>query len=133
MLSEYILSHTAQNLLGSEIRKISGAINERIEKGEKIYNLTIGDFSPKVFPIPAGLKEEIIKAYSEDQTNYPPANEEKFTREAISQFLKERGGIDYKPSEILIGASARPLTYSLYVAVVDPRRYYYLPCTFMEQ
>ncbi len=120
MLTKYILSQTAENLIGSEIRKISGAINERIEKGEKIYNLTIGDFSPKVFPIPQGLKEEIIKAYCEDQTNYPPANGVKITREAISQFLKERGGIDYKPSEILIGAGARPLTYSLYMAVVDP-------------
>ncbi len=120
MLTEYILSQTAQNLLGSEIRKISGAINERIEKGEKIYNLTIGDFSPKVFPIPAGLKEEIIKAYREDQTNYPPADGVKITREAISEFLKERGGIDYKPSEIIIGAGARPLTFSLYMAVVDP-------------
>jgi aspartate aminotransferase len=117
---EYILSHTAQNLIGSEIRKISGAINERIEKGEKIYNLTIGDFSPKVFPIPAGLKEEIIKAYSEDQTNYPPADGVKITREAVSEFLKDKGGIDYKPSEILIGAGARPLTFSLFMAIVDP-------------
>lgn len=120
MLTEYILSQTAHNLIGSEIRKISGAINERIEKGEKIYNLTIGDFSPKVFPIPSGLKEEIIKAYSEDQTNYPPADGMKITREAISKFLKERGGIDYKPSEILIGAGARPLTFALYMTVVDP-------------
>jgi aspartate aminotransferase len=120
MISEYILSKTAQNLIGSQIRKISGEINERIEKGEKIYNLTIGDFSPKVFPIPAILKEEIIKAYSEDQTNYPPAEGVKITREAVSQFLKERGGIEYKPSEILIGAGARPLTYSLFLTVVDP-------------
>ncbi len=120
MITEYKLSKTAQNLIGSEIRKISGAINERIEKGEKIYNLTIGDFSPKVFPIPAGLKEEINKAYCEDQTNYPPANGVKITREAISEFLKERGGIDYEPAEILIGAGARPLTYALYMAVVDP-------------
>jgi aspartate aminotransferase len=120
MLTKYILSHTAQNLIGSEIRKISGAINERIEKGEKIYNLTIGDFSPKVFPIPAGLKEEIIKAYCEDQTNYPPSDGVKITREAISEFLISRGGIDYKPSEILIGAGARPLTYSLFMSVVNP-------------
>lgn len=120
MAAEYLLSQTAQNLIGSEIRKISGAINERIEKGEKIYNLTIGDFSPKVFPIPPGLKDEIIKAYCEDQTNYPPANGIKITREAVSDFLKERGGIDYKPSEILIGGGARPLTYTLFLAVVDP-------------
>lgn len=120
MITKYRFSQTAENLIGSEIRRISGAINERIEKGEKIYNLTIGDFSPKVFPIPAGLKEEIIKAYNGDQTNYPPADGVKITREAIAQFIKERGGFDYKPSEILIGAGARPLTYSLFIAIVNP-------------
>lgn len=118
-MPKYILSKTAENLIGSEIRKISGAIDKRKEKGEKIYNLTIGDFSPTVFPIPAGLKEEIINAYQNDQTNYPPSDGVKNTREAISEFLKERGGFDYNPSEILMGAGARPLTYSLFVALVD--------------
>ncbi|MEI7802795.1 MAG: pyridoxal phosphate-dependent aminotransferase, partial [Bacteroidota bacterium] len=42
----------AENLIGSEIIKLGGEINERIKKGEKINNYTIGDFDPKVFPIP---------------------------------------------------------------------------------
>ena len=30
-------------------------------EGEKIYNLTIGDFDPKLFPIPQELEDEIKK------------------------------------------------------------------------
>ena len=114
------LSKTAENLIGSEIRKIAGAVNERIEKGEKIYNLTIGDFSPKVFPIPAEMKEEIIKAYNENLTNYPTGEGMLNLRKSVSEFIKDRGGFDYKPEEILIGSGARPLTYTIFKTIVDP-------------
>lgn len=116
----YKLSVVAENLIGSEIRKIAGAINERKEKGEKIYNLTIGDFDPKVFPIPAEMKEEIIKAYNENLTNYPAGEGMLNLRNSVSEYLKERGGFDYKPEEILVGSGARPLTYAIFETVVDP-------------
>jgi len=119
-MNKYILSKTAENLIGSEIRKIAGAVNDRIEKGEKIYNLTIGDFSPKVFPIPPEMKEEIIKAYNENLTNYPTGEGMLNLRKSVSEFIKDRGGFDYKPEEILIGSGARPLTYTIFKTIVDP-------------
>ena len=71
---ELIVSAMAENLIGSEIIKLAGEINEKIKNGEKIFNLTIGDFNPQLFPIPALLKEEIIKHYNLNETNYPPAD-----------------------------------------------------------
>ncbi|MFA5010695.1 MAG: aminotransferase class I/II-fold pyridoxal phosphate-dependent enzyme [Ignavibacteria bacterium] len=117
---DLILSKTAQELIPSGIRKISDKVNERIEKGEKIFNLTIGDFSPKVFPIPSVLKEEIKKAYDEAQTNYPPSNGVAGLREAVSNYIKVRGGFSYGKDEIVIGSGARPLTYTLMKALVNP-------------
>lgn len=117
---DLILSKTAQNLIPSGIRKISDKVNERIEKGEKIFNLTIGDFSPRVFPIPALLKEEIKNAYDEAQTNYPPSEGVLVVREAISKYIKERGGFEYDTNEIIVGSGARPLTYTLMKTLVDP-------------
>jgi aspartate aminotransferase len=119
-MNKYILSKTAENLIGSGIRKISEAINARIEKGEKIYNFTIGDYNPKVFPIPEGLKKEIANAYNDNQTNYPPSEGVAILRNAISEFIKERGGFDYKPNEIVIGSGARPLTYTIINTIVNP-------------
>ena len=45
----YMVSEMAETLIGSEIIKQSNDVNEKIKKGEKIYNLTIGDFDPAVF------------------------------------------------------------------------------------
>lgn len=117
---DLILSKTAKELIPSGIRKISDKVNERIEKGEKIFNLTIGDFSPKVFPIPSVLKDEIKKAYDEAQTNYPPSDGVAGLREAVSKYIKERGGFDYSTDEIVIGSGARPLTYTLMKTLVNP-------------
>ena len=68
------VSKLAQNIIGSEIIKLAAEVNEKIKQGEKVYNFTIGDFNPKLFPIPAELKSAIIAAYEDDQTNYPAAD-----------------------------------------------------------
>ncbi|MDD5361805.1 MAG: aminotransferase class I/II-fold pyridoxal phosphate-dependent enzyme [Ignavibacteria bacterium] len=119
-MSTCLLSKTAIGLIPSGIRKISDKVDERIANGEKIFNLTIGDFSPKVFPIPEALKNEIKIAYDENLTNYPPANGVPNIRQAISKYLKERGGFDYSPDEIVIGSGARPLTYTLLRTILNP-------------
>ncbi len=68
-----VLSNLATNIIGSEIIKLAADVNEKIKKGEKIYNLTIGDFNPTIFPIPSELKKAIVNAYEDHQTNYPAA------------------------------------------------------------
>lgn len=114
-----IVSKLAENIIGSEIIKLAAEVNEKIKQGEKIYNLTIGDFNPKEFPIPSNLKKLIIEAYTNDQTNYPAADGMLELRQAVSKLLKERGNLDYKPDEILIAGGARPVIYSIFKALVD--------------
>jgi aspartate aminotransferase len=114
------VSKMAENLIGSEIIKLASEIKERIKQGENIYNLTIGDFDPKVFPIPNELKALIIKAYQDDHTNYPAGNGIDQLRVAVSKFIQDRQGLTYSPDEILISGGARPLIYAAYQAIVDP-------------
>lgn len=114
------VSKIAENIIGSEIIKLAGEVNEKIKQGEKIYNLTIGDFNPNEFPIPTELKQFIIEEYNANQTNYPAADGMLELRTAVSNLLKQRGGLDYKPDEILIAGGARPVIYSIFKALVDP-------------
>jgi aspartate aminotransferase len=116
---ELQVSKLAENIIGSEIIKLAGEVNEKIKQGEKIYNLTIGDFNPKQFPIPAELKQMIVDEYFADQTNYPAADGMLELRNAVSKLLKERGGLDYKNDEILIAGGARPVIYSIFRTLVD--------------
>lgn len=114
------VSLLANALVGSEIIKIGNEVNELKRKGAKIANLTIGDFDPAVFPIPEALKSEIIAAYNDHQTNYPPADGILPLRETVANLLKKRLNLDYSTSDILISGGSRPLIYATYLALVDP-------------
>lgn len=118
--STLMVSEMAENLIGSEIIKLASEIQEKIRNGERVFNYTIGDFDPKIFPIPAELNSGIIQAYEERHTNYPAANGMPDLRKVVSQFLKERAGLSYSPDEILISSGARPLIYATYITLLDP-------------
>jgi len=113
------LSELSAILVGSEIVKLGGEIREKIRQGEKIYNFTVGDFDPAVFPIPKELEDAIVEAYRKHFTNYPAAEGNLDLREALGQFMKERQGLDYTPAEILVAGGGRPLIYSLFRAICD--------------
>jgi len=113
------LSHLAETLIGSEIVKLGGDIREKIRQGEKIYNFTVGDFDPAIFPIPKALEEGIIDAYRSHFTNYPAAEGNLDLRESIAGFLKEREGLTYSTNEILVASGGRPLIYALFRTLID--------------
>ena len=113
------VSKLAENIIGSEIIKLAGEVNEKIKQGARIYNLTIGDFNPIEFPIPKELKQYIVDEYANDQTNYPAADGVVELRRSVSALLKRYGGLEYSPEDILIAGGARPLIYSIFRALVD--------------
>jgi len=113
------LSQLAETLIGSEIVKLGGEIREKIQRGEKIYNFTVGDFDPAIFPIPKELEDGIIDAYRRHFTNYPAAEGNLDLRESIAVFLKDREGLTYSPAEILVASGGRPLIYSVFRTLVD--------------
>jgi aspartate aminotransferase len=112
------LSHAGNNIVGSEIIKISQHIKQ-VQKTKRVLNLTMGDFDPYVNPIPETLKEEIINAYSIDLTNYPLSSGELSLRQSVSSYFKYRRGIKYNENEILVGCGVRPLIYTVFKAIVD--------------
>ncbi|MCW3119517.1 MAG: aminotransferase [Chitinophagaceae bacterium] len=113
------LSHLSETLIGSEIVKLGGEIREKIRQGEKIYNYTIGDFNPSIFPIPKELEDAIVEAYRNHFTNYPAAEGNLDLREAILSFTKDMEGLDYGINEILVASGGRPLIYAVFRAICD--------------
>lgn len=113
------LSHLSGTLIGSEIVKLGGEIRDRIRKGERIFNFTVGDFDPHIFPIPQQLEDAIVEAYRNKFTNYPPGEGSLELREAVSRFAKDFQGLEYNTDEILIASGGRPLIYAFFRAVCD--------------
>jgi aspartate aminotransferase len=114
------ISAMADGLVGSEIIKLANDVNEKINQGNQIYNLTIGDFNPSIFPIPENLKNEIVSAYHNGHTNYPAANGIVELRKSVSQYLFRKGGVSYTENEVLIAGGGRPLIYGAYQVILDP-------------
>lgn len=113
------LSQLAESLIGSEIVKLGNEISKRVQQGEKIYNYTIGDFDPAIFPIPARLEELIIQYYQEKYTNYPPADGLAELRNAIAGVIRRNSGVSYADNEVLVASGGRPLIYALFKTIVD--------------
>lgn len=113
------LSQLAESLIGSEIVKLGNEISRRVQQGEKIYNYTIGDFDPEIFPIPEVLEEEIIAAYKAKYTNYPPADGVLELRTSIGKFIERTTTVSYAPNEVLVASGGRPLIYALFKTIVD--------------
>jgi aspartate aminotransferase len=118
-MSEGKLSNLSDRLIGSEIVKLGGEIRDRIKAGDKIYNYTVGDFDPHIFPIPQLLEDEIVLAYKNKFTNYPAAEGNLDLREAISKFSEIEQHLNYNTSEILVASGGRPLIYSLFKVILD--------------
>jgi aspartate aminotransferase len=113
------LSHLSETLIGSEIVKLGGEIRERIRQGETIYNFTVGDFDPQIFPIPKELEDAIVEAYRQHFTNYPLGEGNLDLRESIAAFSKKFQDLEYSLDEILVASGGRPLIYAVYRAICD--------------
>jgi aspartate aminotransferase len=114
------LSTLARGLIGSEILRISGEVRALVDAGHDICNLTVGDFSPKEFRIPARLEQLIAEALAAGETNYPPSDGTRELRQAVVRFYDQALGLKYGIESTLIAGGSRPIIYAAYAAVVDP-------------
>ena len=114
------ISVKAANLIGSEIIKLGAEINQKIKEGNHIYNLTIGDFNPKYFNIPNELKQYIVDAYENNETNYPPADGVLDLKKAIQHFIFKYENIQFADDELMVAGGGRPLIHAIYSTILDP-------------
>src|ERR1043165_1326407 len=113
------LSRMASELSGSQILRIGAEVRAAAATGRPVTNLTIGDFSPKEFRIPRLLEEGITEALRAGEFTYPPSNGLESLREALRAFYRDRMGLDFALSSVLVTSGARPAIYSLFRAVLS--------------
>lgn len=109
----------ARGLVGSEILRIAAEIRELTSQGRKVCNLTVGDFSPREFPIPEALGQGIATALKAGETNYPPSDGVLDLRLSVQRFYERALGVKYPLEGIVIAGGARPIIYGTYRAVLD--------------
>lgn len=108
----------AGSLRGSEILRIATEIRARLAAGERICNLTVGDFDPRQFRIPKLLEEATIEAIRHGETNYPPGIGMPVLRESVCRFYENGLGLSYPLESVLITTGSRPGVYGTYRTLV---------------
>jgi aspartate aminotransferase len=110
----------AGSLKGSEILRIATEIRARLAAGERICNLTVGDFDPRQFRIPKLLEDATIEALRRGETNYPPGIGMPVLRESVCRFYEHGLGLSYPVESVLITTGSRPGVYGTYRTLVGP-------------
>jgi aspartate aminotransferase len=119
-VSDRSLSRLAQGMIGSEVLRIAAEVRAAQAAGHEICNLTVGDFDPREFPLPAGLVAGIERALRAGHSNYPPSNGIPELRKSVVEFYRRELKLDYPVESVVIAGGARPLIYATYRVTVDP-------------
>ena len=119
-VSSRSLSRLAQGLVGSEVLRIAAEVRAVKAAGHEVCNLTVGDFDPREFPLPAALVDGIRRALDAGHTNYPPSNGIPELRQAVRELYRRELGPEFPLEAVTIAGGARPAIYATYRALVDP-------------
>lgn len=114
------VTEVIEGLRGSQILAIATSVRAMIAEGKDVCNLTVGDFKPAEFPVPAKLVAGIQAAVAAGETNYPPSDGLPVLREAISDMYKRDLGLDYGPGGVVVCSGARPVLYATWRLFTNP-------------
>ncbi|MEO5589060.1 MAG: aminotransferase class I/II-fold pyridoxal phosphate-dependent enzyme, partial [Gemmatimonadaceae bacterium] len=114
------LSDSVKGLQESGILTITRQVRAKLAQGETVVNLTVGDFDPRYFPIPAKLSTALQNAVARGETNYPNPEGLPVLRQAISDYVFRTAGVRYPLDAIVVCSGGRPVLYGAYRAVVNP-------------
>lgn len=114
------LNPIARAMQGSLILGIAAEVRALAATGKPICNLTVGDFDPRLFPIPRKLRDATVAAMDNFQTNYPPSEGIPELRHAVVEHYRRTLGIEIKPDWVVIASGARPVMYATYRLFLEP-------------
>ncbi|MGO2976362.1 MAG: aminotransferase class I/II-fold pyridoxal phosphate-dependent enzyme [Leuconostoc mesenteroides] len=94
------------------------SLDEKVSDIPNILKLTIGEPD---FSVPQHIKEAALAAISADDSHYSVSAGKKTLRQAASDFLNDRYGLDFDPAEeIITTVGATEGLYTLLAAILNP-------------
>lgn len=111
------LSNRIRKIKPSPTLAITAKANELKAKGIDIISFGAGEPD---FDTPDYVKEGAIKALKEGKTKYSPAGGIPELRKALSDRIKEKNKIEYKPSEIVVCPGAKMGLYEIFAVLLNP-------------
>ncbi len=122
-----MLSERVKNLKPSPTISITAKVRELKAKGENIIGFGAGE--PDI-DTPEFIKEACYRALKDGKTKYPPAGGIPELREALSEKLRKKNKVDYKPSEIVVTVGAKLGIYLILSALLNEGDEVLLPAPY---
>jgi len=85
--------------------------------GRAIISLTIGEPD---FDTPDNVKQAAIAAIIRGETKYTPVSGIVPLKDAIVKKFKRENGLDYKPSQVIVGTGAKHILFNAFLATINP-------------
>ena len=111
------LSDRLNRLAPSATLAMSQKSSEMRAKGIDVINMSVGEPD---FNTPEAIKEAGKKAIDHNYSKYSPVPGYLTLRQAISDKLKSENGLDYSPSEIIVGTGGKQGVCNSILALVNP-------------
>lgn len=111
------LSNRLNRLAPSATLAMSQRSNEMRAQGIDVVNMSVGEPD---FNTPDHIKEAGKKAIDDNFSKYSPVPGYLVLREAIADKLKRENGLEYNPSEIIVGTGGKQGVCNTILALVNP-------------
>jgi len=85
-------------------------------QGREVISLSVGEPD---FDTPDNIKLAAIEAIKRGETKYPPVLGIPPLREAIAQKFKRENGLDYKPSDTIVGTGGKQILYNAFLTTLN--------------
>jgi aspartate aminotransferase len=86
-------------------------------QGRDVISLSVGEPD---FDTPDNIKEAAKRAIDRGETKYTPVSGIVPLREAIARKFKRENGLDYKPSQTIVGTGGKQVIYNALLATLNP-------------
>ena len=96
-------------------------------KGKAVISLSVGEPD---FDTPDNVKNAAIDAIRRGETKYPPVLGIPPLREAIALKFKRENGLDYKPSDTIVGTGGKQILYNAFLCTLNKGDEVIIPAPF---
>jgi aspartate aminotransferase len=111
------LSDALSRIKPSATIEITQKARDLKAQGRDIISLSVGEPD---FDTPDNIKEAAMAAIRRGETKYTPVSGIVPLREAIAAKFKRENGLDYKPSQTIVGTGGKQVIYNALLATLNP-------------
>src|SRR5260221_2350093 len=111
-----VLTKRIQQLEPSPTFALDSRVKAMQAEGISVVNLSIGEPD---FDTPEFIRQEAIKAIKEGFTHYTQIAGTSELRGAIAEKFKKENGLEYQPSQILVGSGSKPILYCAFEVLCE--------------